>query len=725
MSEIREKISPYPLFRVITFGRFILEQLASGETEDGPHYEPVAEQVWRSRSAACDLFKFLLCRTQRRAPKDMLVEALWPDVEVASACHSFDTAISRLRNVLTPTGRDSLLITQRAGSTIFYELPSQRTLWADIDAFLALLSQADRASSQGHDPLPLLETAWHYASGIFLEDNLYSLWAQAKRQTINTLRHRVLHQLVNLNIQRGRLDQAELLLLAALEEEPTDEDSVCSLMSLLEQQGRRQDALRCYERLVTVLKEESETEPLPSTQALAQRMRAASLALAPSQLSTLLEAGLDIHVIATPHGIAEPALFATTVPLTTKNIPQHSLISVNSCMLDIFSSKHLISPLIEAQENSSSYLLLYRIIKEICYWTGQEGFQQTLQTTVGRLVKEFDAMEQQYLPAEGLFTRRDALMVIVGLPLGLLAKLRSGSITTAILEEFLAQCTASVVTCWHFLKGTEFHQVESVLSWYLPELEKLAYQPSKYQKNMANLTAQGHLLLATLALHQNNLLSREVHCRRAIQFGQLAEDINLSVTARKWLAVTYYYAKSPSKALQTYQEIEPFIDQVSPLLRGSIYVKMANTYAQCGREQKALWCLRMAYEHFPETPEQDPCFLYADCGRQSLPIWEGLTYLDLGQPEHAWNAFERVEQLSAIITVPERARIEAINHQAEAAIALGDQERFRTYLEIGVNGAKLLASEKRYNEALDVYRQARRAWSHEPRIKALQDLFTR
>src|SRR5579885_2483409 len=175
-----------------------------------------------------------------------------------------DTAISRLRNVLTPTGKESLLITQRAGSTIFYELSPQQILWADIDAFLTLLSQADRASSPEHDPLPLLERAWHYASGIFLEDNLYSPWAQAKRQTINTLRHRVLHQLVHLNMQRDQLDQAELLLLAALEEEPTDEDSVCCLMSLLEQQGRKQDALRCYERLVAVLKEESETEPLPS-----------------------------------------------------------------------------------------------------------------------------------------------------------------------------------------------------------------------------------------------------------------------------------------------------------------------------------------------------------------------------------------------------------------------------------------------------------------------------
>jgi hypothetical protein len=48
--------------------------------------------------------------------------------------------------------------------------------------------------------------------------------------------------------------------------------------------------------------------------------------------------------------------------------------------------------------------------------------------------------------------------------------------------------------------------------------------------------------------------------------------------------------------------------------------------------------------------------------------------------------------------------VEAINHLAETAIALDDQERFLMYIEMGATGAIALGSEKRYNEALDVYR---------------------
>ena len=109
----------------------------------------------------------------------------------------------------------------------------------------------------------------------------------------------------------------------------------------------------------------------------------------------------------------------------------------------------------------------------------------------------------------------------------------------------------------------------------------------------------------------------------------------------------------------------------------------------------------------------------------TLPIWEGLAYLDLGQSQAAWSALERVEQLATTVVVSERARVEATNHQAEAAIGLDDQERFRTYIEMGITGAIVLGSEKRYNEALDVYKQARLVWSKEPRIKELQDLFVR
>jgi tetratricopeptide (TPR) repeat protein len=641
---------------------------------------------------------------------------------VSNASHNLDTALSLLRGLLRFGGKESLLTTHHQGTTTIYQLSPQHLLWADVDEFLSLVTLAEQVEEQGGDPLPTFEAAWQIGSQVFLEDDVYCEWAQARYQTVNMTRHRVLHRLADLYMQRNQPHSAEKLLLKALEEEPTDEDNVCRLMALLEQQGRRQEALRCYERLVTVLKEECETEPLPSTQALAERLQAVSLTPQCSCPSTPpLEVEVDILVSAIPHGVPGPALFTVTLPLTARNVSQQLSFAVGEQDSSTFAPGGHDSLLRISQETLSNDLL-YRIIKEICYWTGREDFQYTLQMSIDRLIKEFDTMEQQRSPGAGQLSRRDALMVIAGLPLTLLVKIQTGSMAPALLEEFLAQCTASIAICWHLLKGTEFQPVEAVLSRYLPVLDKLAYQPSRYQKSIASLAAQGHILAATLTLHQNNLLAREAHCKQAIQLGQLAEDVNLHMTALKWLAVTYYYAKSPFKALQAYQKIEPFIDHISPLLRGSVYIKMAGAYAQCGREPEALRYIRMAHEHFPENPEQDPCFLYADCGLQSLPLWEGLTYLDLGQPREAQSALERVEKLPTII-VSERGRIEAINHQAEAALALGDQERFRAYIEMGVRGAKALGSEKRYNEAFDVYQQAKKLWRNEPGVKELRDLF--
>ena len=127
-----------PLYRVSMFGRFTLERLITSSASDAPRYEPIAERMWRSRSAARSLFKLLLCRTRRRAPKEFLVETLWPDVEEDRANHCFDSAVSVLRTLLRPDKqRESLLVTLHTG-TLLYELPPQHILWTDCDASTGL-----------------------------------------------------------------------------------------------------------------------------------------------------------------------------------------------------------------------------------------------------------------------------------------------------------------------------------------------------------------------------------------------------------------------------------------------------------------------------------------------------------------------------------------------------------------------------------------------------------
>jgi DNA-binding SARP family transcriptional activator len=629
--------------------------------------------------------------------------------------------MSLLRNLLRPEGKESLLTTIHSGTTTIYQLPPQSVLWTDVDEFLSQVTLAEQAEEQGGSPLPYFEAAWQIGSGVFLEDELYCEWAQARCQTVNVTRHRILHRLANCYVQANKQDHAEKLLLQALEEEPTNEDALYRLMEVLDRQERRQEALRLYQRAADILREEQETVPGVRLQDLAKRF------------SMELPRSIRPPIISRAEKEIQPVTFSSSSVLLTYRLSEISTLGVLECQPATYYEQAILRQseseyigLSPALKNTiSNELLLYRIIKEICCWTGREDGYEILQATIDRLIRSSDTMEQRETNSNAILSRRDVMTLIAGLPVFLLTYEPLDQLSTVQIEEFLAQCAASITVCWQLMRGSDFRIVGQMLSKYLPTLETLTYQPSRYQKSAAKLAAQAHLLASLIGLHQNDLLQRELHCKQAVALSRMTQDKNLQVATLMWLAVTYYYSKHPAKALQTYQETLPDIGAASPLVQGCTYVRMSNAYAQCRQEQEAVRCLRLAQEVFPEIPEHDPGFLFADGGRFTLTMWEGLTRLELDQPREAWNVLTQIEQFPSTIQIPERIRLEITNHRAEAAVALGDQERFCVYIEAGVTGAKNLGSERRYNEAFEVYKLAKRLWRNDPRVKELQDLFVR
>jgi DNA-binding SARP family transcriptional activator len=266
----------HPLMRIITLGEFALERRVptpSLTRDEPPRYVRVERHEWSNRGPAMALLKVLLCRANRRASRDELVEAIWLEHESINAAHALDSAASVLRRHILRTGEvGSLLLTLRSGGETIFKLPGQQRLWVDADAFLSLVSQAMRAECRGQNPLPLLEEAYALAGGEFLEDDLYCAWAQSRRHTINGARHRALFKLVDLYLNNQQVGMAEELLFATLEEDPADEDALCRLMVLLVEQERRQEALQLYQYTEDVLQEEQE-EPAVYTRELARRIR--------------------------------------------------------------------------------------------------------------------------------------------------------------------------------------------------------------------------------------------------------------------------------------------------------------------------------------------------------------------------------------------------------------------------------------------------------------------
>ena len=279
-------------------------------------------------------------------------------------------------------------------------------------------------------------------------------------------------------------------------------------------------------------------------------------------------------------------------------------------------------------------------------------------------------------------------------------------------------------TCWHLSKGNVLEIVEPTLWAYLPRLAAGGTQPSGHQRIAAELSSQGYLLAAILAGHRDDLHARQRFCEQALAYANLAEDCNLQVAALRQLALTFDYKDRPGKAFQTYQGAIPLLGNVSPLLRSRMYAGLAYSHAKYRQTQEALRCLGLAYENFPEKPEQDPTFFYADCGYFTLILWDGLTHLDLEQAKEAEKAFGRVDGLHPKINVPERVRIEFLTYQAETFTHLRTMDAACDYLEEAVKASLALGSERRYSQASEVYQQMCVIWRHESRIRTLGDVFT-
>ena len=254
-----------PSFRIWTCGPFLVERW------DGCRYQPVRTGEWGGSSYPRLLLKVLVCQRGRQARRGEVLEHLWPEMDPEESGVYLNDAAYRLRTVLRPgKGEQSLLLTGENASN--YHLAEQHQLWVDADAALSLLEQAEAAEHAGVDPLPLVEEAMQYlVRGAFLGEE-EQLWAYGRRATLERARHGCVLWQARLYQQRGQLRKAERLLCMLLEENPIDEDALCSLITNLHQQQRTSEALRLFRHTARLLQEDG-LEITASTRALAERLR--------------------------------------------------------------------------------------------------------------------------------------------------------------------------------------------------------------------------------------------------------------------------------------------------------------------------------------------------------------------------------------------------------------------------------------------------------------------
>jgi len=206
----------------------------------------------------------LLLRAGEVVPDERLIDEIWGDSPPASAAHSLEAYVSRLRQALAPHG---VALERRGGG---YRIGLGGAV-LDSRVFEALVDEAAQASAAGDETraAALAKEAGGLWRGPVLSGVPLHLDGRAEAERLVELRSRALEIRVDADLALGR--HAELVgeLRRLVEESPYRERLVAQLMVALYRSGRQAEALAVYERTRRALDDDLGLQPSEELQRLA------------------------------------------------------------------------------------------------------------------------------------------------------------------------------------------------------------------------------------------------------------------------------------------------------------------------------------------------------------------------------------------------------------------------------------------------------------------------
>ena len=234
--------------------------------------EAIADAQWAGLRQKL-LFKAILVNGCREIPKDILMDALWPDSSHDAALKRFKVTLHRLRRILEPD------VDQRAGSSCIFLKDNLVSLdmarcRVDVIAFLEACDEIRQLKRDDDDDriLSACRRAAEIYRGDFLPEELYLSWAEMKRAALKVQYLAVLMEMAGLLERKGDLDEAARHCGGVIQADPLAEQAHQQLMRLLQRQGRRSAALKVYRDLEKNLAAELDTVPDPATTQLYQQI---------------------------------------------------------------------------------------------------------------------------------------------------------------------------------------------------------------------------------------------------------------------------------------------------------------------------------------------------------------------------------------------------------------------------------------------------------------------
>jgi DNA-binding SARP family transcriptional activator len=208
------------------------------------------------------LLKLLALDRGHLVPQDRLLDALWPDLEPASAANSLHASISRLRKLL---GSAPLIRRETAG----YTLAATDAVWIDVEEFWRLLAQAREWRCRGAR-VPAVQ-AYRAAAALYqgelLEEDPYAEWALRPREHLRAEHLALVEELAECLVHVDSPAEAIALCERGLAQDRTREGLYVQLMRAHSAAGHLAEAAQAYERCRRALAEELGFDPGPAVRA--------------------------------------------------------------------------------------------------------------------------------------------------------------------------------------------------------------------------------------------------------------------------------------------------------------------------------------------------------------------------------------------------------------------------------------------------------------------------
>ena len=255
----------------------------------------------------------LLLRAGEVVSVDQLVDELWDETPPASAAHTLEVYVSRLRQLLNGHGP----VLHRRGSGYMLELGS-----ATLDActFVKAAEDVSAASAEGDHASTVRRATAALAiwRGSALADVAVGPLGRAETERLEELRLRTLELRIDSELALGRHDHAVGELQPLIARNPYRERFVAQLMLALYRSGRHVEALDVYEQTRRRLDDDLGLQPSADLQQLSAQivrqepaLRAAAAAVASSytepprspmrgraqRLAGLVAAGIGVAVV--------------------------------------------------------------------------------------------------------------------------------------------------------------------------------------------------------------------------------------------------------------------------------------------------------------------------------------------------------------------------------------------------------------------------------------------